>query len=62
MYNNTNGLVGGGQTDIEVSQGSRYNGYIEFVVQTTGITESGHFEVYFNTSFFDYGPIVIQYG
>jgi hypothetical protein len=62
MYNNTNGLVGGGQTDIEVLQSSRYSGYIQFVVQTTRITESGHFEVYFNTSFFDYGPIVIPYG
>jgi hypothetical protein len=62
MYNNTNGFVGGGQTDIEVLQSSRCSGYIEFVVQTMGITESGHFEVYFNTSFFDYGPIVIPYG
>jgi hypothetical protein len=62
MYNSTNGLVGGGRTNIDVWQNSGYNGYIEFIVQTTGITESGCFEVYFYTSFFDYGPIVIPYG
>lgn len=62
MYNSTNGLIGRGRTNIEVLQNSPYNGYVELIVQTTGMTESGRFEVYFSTSFFDYGPIVIPYG
>jgi hypothetical protein len=62
MYNSTNELIGIGRTNIEVLQNSPYNGQIQFVVQTEGITESGRFEVYFHTSFFDYGPIVIPYG
>ena len=62
MYNNTDGLIGSGLIDIDVSQNSPYNGQIEFVVQTKEITESGHFEGYLHTSFFDYGPIVIPYG
>jgi hypothetical protein len=62
MYNNTDGLIGVGLTDIDVLQNSPYNGQIEFVVQTKEMTESGHFEVYLHTSFFDYGPIVIPYG
>jgi hypothetical protein len=62
MYNSTDGRVGRGRTDIEVGQNSPYNGYIQFIVQTAEITESGRFEVYFHTSFFDYGPVVIPYG
>jgi hypothetical protein len=62
MYNSANRLIGAERTNIEVWQDSPYNGCVEFVVQRTGITGSGHFDVYFNTSFFDYGPIVIPYG
>jgi hypothetical protein len=62
MYNSTGGQVGRGRTDIQVMQNSPYSGYISFTVQTTGMTESGRFEVYFRTSFFNYGPIVIPYG
>ena len=62
MYNSTGGQVGRGRTDIQVMQNSPYSGYISFTVQMTGMTESGRFEVYFRTSFFNYGPIVIPYG
>jgi hypothetical protein len=62
MYNSTNGQIGRGRTDIQVMQNSPYSGYISFNVQIAGMTQNGRFEVYFRTSFFDYGPIVIPYG
>jgi hypothetical protein len=62
MYNNTGSLLGRGTTNIETVQHSPYNGLIRFYVSTVGITESGHFEVYFQTPLFKYGPLVIPYG
>jgi len=62
MYNNADLFVGEGQTVIEVSQYSSYNGYVEFYVLMNKMTYSGRFEVYFLTPFFNYGPLVIPYG
>lgn len=62
MYNSGNIVMGGGQTNIEAYQNSPYNGYLELYVSIIEITESGHFEVYFLTQFFNYGPLVIPYG
>jgi len=54
--------VGEGQTNIEAHHNSPYNGHLELYVSMGGMTESGHFEVYFLTSLFNYGPLVIPYG
>jgi hypothetical protein len=62
MYNSADEVVGNGQTNIEASHNSPYNGYLELYVPITGITESGRFEIYFQTPLFDYGPLVIPYG
>jgi len=62
MFNSTNVLVGEGQTNIEAIHNSLYNGYVELYVAITGMTETGHFEVSFLTPFFNYGPMVINYG
>ena len=62
MYNNSNRRLGGGETSIVAPPNSPYNGYLEFYVSMARLTESGHFEVYFLTSFFNYGPLVIPYG
>jgi len=61
MYNSTNTLVSKGQTTIETPQHAAYSGYIELNVPIVGITESGYFEVYFLTPFFEFGPLVIPY-
>jgi hypothetical protein len=61
MYNSADEVVGNGQTNIEAYHNSPYNGYLELYVPITGITESGRFEVYFRTPFFNYG-LVIPYG
>jgi hypothetical protein len=62
MYNKSDLFVCDGQTPIEVSRYSSYNGYVEFYVKIAEMTDSGHFEVYFQTPFFNYGPLVIPYG
>lgn len=61
MYNSNNILVGEGQTNIEARSDCLYNGMVEFLISTMDITESGRFEVYFQTEFFNYGPLVIPY-
>jgi len=62
MYNSTNMLVGDGQTNLEARHNSPHQGYLELYVSKTGVTENGYFEVYFLTTFFNYGPLVIPYG
>jgi hypothetical protein len=62
MYNSAELFVGQGQTEIEVPQYSPYNGLVEFYVSMTEFTSSGHFEVFFQTQLFNYGPLVIPYG
>jgi hypothetical protein len=62
MYNSTDSLLGEGQTNIEAGQHSPYNGFVELYVSAVKISESGHFEVYFQTPLFKYGPLVIPYG
>jgi hypothetical protein len=61
MYNSTSVLMDEGQTTIKASQNTQYQGYIELNVPIAGITENGHFEVYFSTPFFNFGPLVIPY-
>lgn len=62
MYNSADEVIGNGQTSIEAYHNSPYNGYLELYVPITGITESGRFEIYFQTLLFNYGPLVISYG
>ena len=62
MYNSTGARVGKARTSLEAYASSPYNGFIEFYVSMTGTTSTGQFEVYFSTSMFDYGPLVIPYG
>ena len=62
MYNSTGARVGWARTSLEGYANSPYKGFIEFYVSMTGTTPTGRFEVYFSTSVFDYGPLVIHYG
>ncbi|HDD69759.1 MAG TPA: hypothetical protein ENG19_01375 [Candidatus Bathyarchaeota archaeon] len=62
MYNDSDLLVGSGETTFEVPQHSPYNGIVEFYVSTTDLTETGYLEVYFLTPLLDYGPLVVSYG
>jgi hypothetical protein len=60
MYNSTNALTGEGQIAVEAQQHSLYQGKLE-LVPTKGATRRGHFEVFFLTPLFSYGPLVIPY-
>lgn len=62
MYNNANILMSEGQKTIETPQNTPYYGQVELDVPVAAITESGYFEVYFLTPFFNFGPLVIPYG
>lgn len=62
IFNSNDMRVGEGQKSIEAYQNSFYSDYLELYVSITDMTESGHFEIYFQTPFFDYGPMVIPYG
>jgi hypothetical protein len=60
LYNDKDKLLGKGETSIEAPQNSFYEGHME--LQLTEISEKGYFEIYFQTQFFNYGPLVIPYG
>jgi len=62
MYNSANISVAEGQTSLEAYRNSPYQGYIELYILTTEMPESGRFEVYLSTPFFNYGPLVMPYG
>ncbi|HVO36798.1 MAG TPA: hypothetical protein VMT01_01340 [Candidatus Acidoferrum sp.] len=62
MYNDADMQTGTGQTTINAAQHSSFNGLLEFYVQMSNVTPTGRFEVNFQTSLFDYGPLVIPYG
>jgi hypothetical protein len=60
-YNSTNILVGTGNASFSVPQQSKYKGELQFEI-SKDFTQTGHFEILFSTSIFDYGPVVIAYG
>ncbi|MEM3623147.1 MAG: hypothetical protein QXZ02_01100 [Candidatus Bathyarchaeia archaeon] len=62
MFNNASILLGEGQIFINVPQQSFYDGFVEFYVLRSGITDNGHFEVSILTSLFNYENLVIPYG
>jgi hypothetical protein len=66
LYDSGNSLLGESQTAFNVLRGSRYAGNLEFRVTLNSASlsaaRSGHFHVFFSTSFFEYGPLVIPYG
>jgi len=62
MYNGDNELVGEGQKPVEAPQNSLYESSIELYVSITETPGNGRMEICFQTSFFDYEPLVIPYG
>jgi hypothetical protein len=66
LYGGENSLLGESQTAFNVPRGAHYAGTLEFKVPlnvaSSSAAQSGHFNVYFSTSLFEYGPVVIPYG
>ena len=66
LYDSADSLLSESQTLISVPQHSAYIGNVEFNVPLSATSlsaaQTGHFNVYFNTGLFEYGPLVIPYG
>jgi hypothetical protein len=66
LYDSGDSLLSESQTIVQVPQQSSYNENVVFQVPlnaaATSASQSGHFNVYFDTGFFEYGPLVIPYG
>jgi hypothetical protein len=66
LYDNANSLLSQSQTSINVPPQSSYDGNLGFDVPLNAASPStannGHFNVYFSTPLFEYGPLVIPYG
>ena len=66
LYDSANSLLGESQTALNVTRGSSYAKSLEFRVPlnvaSLSAARNGHFNVYFSTSLFEYGPMVIPYG
>ncbi|MEM2262722.1 MAG: hypothetical protein QXT10_03765 [Candidatus Bathyarchaeia archaeon] len=62
MYNSEGVCVGQGNSTIVAPQGAMYRGSVMLYVYASEIAGKGFFEVYFSTSFFSYGPLVIPHG
>ena len=66
IYDTQDTLLAEGQTDINVPKRAGYRGDLAFSVPATSTLSTaslrGHFEVYFSTPMFEYGPLVILFG
>ncbi|MGQ9506910.1 MAG: hypothetical protein ACUVTB_03495 [Candidatus Bathycorpusculaceae bacterium] len=62
MYNNASLLLCEGQISINVPQQSPYNGFVEFYVSRSEMTENGYFSVSILTPLFNHENLVIPYG
>jgi hypothetical protein len=66
LYDSGNSLLGESQTAFNAPRSSSYHGSLEFGVPLntafSSADRSGHFKVFFSTSLFEYGPLVVPYG
>ena len=66
IFNANNMLLAEAQTDINAAKQSGFRGDLTFTVPAASAVSTaslqGHFEVYFSTPMFEYGPLVILYG
>jgi hypothetical protein len=62
IYNNRNVLTGTGAVVFKTPQQSSFKADLQLDAPAASFSSGGHFEVYFSTSLFNYGPLVIPYG
>jgi hypothetical protein len=66
LCDDADSLLGESQTTVYVPQQSAFDGNAEFQVPLNAASmlaaHTGYFNVYFDTGFFEYGPLVIPYG
>jgi len=65
IYNNSGTRIGSGTTSIDAPPNTPFNGQLSILVRNPSAptpTPSGEVHFYFDTSLFDYGPLVMHYG
>ncbi len=61
VYSTAGNLVTQTEIDVDVSQYSPYKGKVEMFIPLRAVSRT-HFEVFFVSSYFNYGPLVVPYG
>jgi hypothetical protein len=63
LYDELGTFLGKTKTEIDLTESPRYSDILDFSVPAVSDKYlSGYFEVYFSSSTFDYGPMVIHFG
>ncbi|MEM3378060.1 MAG: hypothetical protein QW674_03830 [Candidatus Bathyarchaeia archaeon] len=66
LFDSTDSLIGESQTRLQAPMYSPYQGdltfYIQLNAESLAAAQRGHCNVYFSTTLFEYGPLVIPYG
>lgn len=63
LYNSGGERLGSGETTVDVPSYSGYHGQMRLALDDpTKLTPSGEFHVYFDTTVFSLGPVVVPYG
>jgi hypothetical protein len=62
ILNNVNRTLGVSDVNLNVQSNEAYSGEVELLVLRDGITLAGQVQLTFETSLFNYGPVVINYG
>ena len=61
LFNDRGELFGERVTNLDVATNSAYNSIVEIIGGIARFTRKGQLHVYFETSMFSYGPLVINY-
>jgi hypothetical protein len=65
LFSGQDTLLAESQATINAAKNTNYDGSLNFPLPASAASAaslSGHFEVYFSTNMFDYGPVVFPYG
>ena len=65
LFSNDDKLLSETQTSFNAPRQSSYSDEVEFQIGSNSeslLNQNGHFNIYFSTALFEYGPLVIPYG
>ncbi len=62
ILNSVNRTLGTSDVYLDVQSNEAYSGEVELLVMRDGIASTGHVRLTFETSVFNHGPVVMNYG
>jgi hypothetical protein len=62
IHNDNGELLGFSVSDLNVPSYSGYDGQVKMIIDVSKVTGSGEVHLFFETSAFSIGPLVVQYG